>query len=140
VGDPTNQVHDFEPGIAPSGLFWTTPVSPSAVDASPGSGRARYHLERLAVPDFHDFFNAVSPSPTTVPGEVAFDVRWSGGGDRSHLRDATFGFVGDYVQGNATISFTAHDVGSGVVYRSVPDGQKTVSAGVGHERNGVFFS
>ena len=27
-----DQVHDFEPGIAPSGLFWTIPIPGDAID------------------------------------------------------------------------------------------------------------
>ena len=26
-----DQVHDWEPGIRPSGLFWTIPITPSAI-------------------------------------------------------------------------------------------------------------
>jgi hypothetical protein len=71
---------------------------------------------------------------------VSFDVRWAGGGDRLTVRDPDFGFVGQFVAGDATIAFTCQDDDSPVVYTSVPEGQSTVSAGVGHERNGVFFS
>jgi hypothetical protein len=63
VGDPSGQVHDFEPGILPSGLFWTIPISPLLLDANPGAGRARFRAHQLAMPDFHDILNAVSPSP-----------------------------------------------------------------------------
>jgi hypothetical protein len=75
----------------------------------------------------------------TVPGHVSFDVRWLGGGPRSHISDAAFGFTGDYVAGDVRIAFTARDDGTGVVYRSDPAGQTTISGGVGRERNGVFF-
>jgi len=147
----TKQVHDFEPGIERSGLFWTIPFSPAAIDADPHTGRARMHGDDLDVPDFHDFLNAVSPHPKKKPGRASFDVRWAGGGGRTPVRDETFGFRGVYVGGDATIQFAVMDVGHGnngrgadvgkvgVVYTSDPDGQKTVSAGVGRERNGVFF-
>jgi hypothetical protein len=139
VGDPSGQVHDFEPGIRRSGLFWTIPISPLALDADPAQGRARFRANRLAVPDFHDFFNAVSPSPNSRPGHVSFDVRWTGTAPRAKIRDKVFGFKGNFVAGDVRISFSAHDDGSGVAYHSNPDGQTTVSGGVGHERNGVFF-
>jgi hypothetical protein len=147
----TKQVHDFEPGIERSGLFWTIPFSPAALDADPHAGRARMHAEELDVPDYHDFLNAVSPHPKRKPGRASFDVRWAGGGDRTNVRDKTFGFRGAYVGGDATIQFAVMDVKGGdngqggegrkvgVVYTSDPDGQKTASAGVGRERNGVFF-
>jgi hypothetical protein len=139
VVDLSNQVHDFEPGILPSGLFWTVPIAPSAIDVVPGQGRARLRASNMAVPDFHDFFNAISPSPTSVPSHVSFDVRWAGGGERSKIQDETFGFAGHYVGGDASIGFSCSNDGAGVVYTSDPGGQTTVSAGVGHEHNGVFL-
>jgi hypothetical protein len=143
VGDPTQQVHDFEPGIARSGLFWTIPAARSAIDVSPGSGRARLHAEHVPVTDFHNLFIAVGlsePPPLPVPSHVSFDVRWSGSGDRRVLRDETFGFTGHYATSSATISFTASNDGGEVVYHSDAAGQSNVGQpGVGHERNGVFF-
>jgi hypothetical protein len=97
-------------------------------------------MTNLAVPDFHDFLNAISESPATVPGHVSFDVEWSGDGDRTVIRDETFGFTGEYVGGSATIAFTAADDGTGVTYTSDPENQVTIGSGVGRERNGIFFS
>jgi hypothetical protein len=148
VGDPFSQVNDFEPGIASSGLFWTIPIASSAIDVHPGSGRARLHSANVAVTDYHDFFNAVfGGDRTPLPSHVSFDVRWPGHGDRQKIRDETFGFTGQYVTSATTISFTASNDGSGVIYSSDPNGQynPTVDQGgagspaVGHERNGVFF-
>ncbi len=140
MGDPTQQVHDFEPGIKPSVLFWTVPVPAGAIDVAPGGGAARLHLEDVAVPDYFNFFNAISEDPDTAPARVSFDVRWHGGGDHQKIWDDVFGFTGNFVAGPATIAFSASDDGSGVTYRSDAANQDTRSAGVGHERNGVFFS
>jgi hypothetical protein len=150
VGDLTQQVHDFEPGIAPSGLFWTIPIAPWAIEVDPIDGRARLHADRVPVTDFHNFFVAVGlsePPPSPLPSHVSFDVRWSGGGDRHTIRDETFHFAGQYVTGPTTISFTASNDGDGVVYASDPGGQYNPTAAqggagcpaVGLERNGVFF-
>jgi hypothetical protein len=145
VGDPTQQFHDFEPGILPSGLFWTVPISSSAIDVSPGAGTARLRVSNLAVPDYTNFFNSVGLDPVPkpiVPSHVSFDVRWHGGGERRKIRDTDFGFVGHFVEGDATISFSvANDAPGSVTYTAVAAGQTTVGApGVGHERNGIFFS
>ena len=64
------------------------------------------------------------------PGHVTFDVHWDGSGHRSKVHEATFGFEGDFVDGNATISFSVTDDDSSVVYTSDAAGQSTVSAGV----------
>jgi hypothetical protein len=96
--------------------------------------------EHLSVPDFHDFVNAVSPAPKKRPGHASFDVRWRGDEhDRKRIRDATFGFVGQYVPTTGHIRFRCSDDRSGIVYTSEPHGQTTVSGGIGRERNGVFF-
>ena len=147
MADPTYQVHDWEPGIAASGLFWTIPISPGSIKADPSTGRARFRVEALKVGDYHDLFNAVSGG-TPIPSRVSFDVVWSGGGSPVHLRDETFTFEGDYVPGPARISFVASNDKSGVTYRSDPDGQynptlEQLGAGdpaVGTERNGTYFA
>jgi hypothetical protein len=149
VGDPTHQVHDWEPGIADNGLFWTIPIDTATITADPTTGVARLRGQSVRVTDFHDFFNAVlGGGPTPVPAHVSFDVRWAGNGDHLHIRDETFGFTGDYVQGPATIEFTAWNEHGDVIYRSDRAGQynPTPAQGgagtpaVGTERNGVFFS
>src|SRR5262249_14254070 len=138
--DPSFQSHDFEPGIAPSGLFWTIQITPSAIDVDPGSGRARLRADNVPVGDYHDGNNAVTGGPF-IPSHVSFDVRWSGDGDRKKVRDDEFGFTGHYVTGTTTISFTASNDGVDVIYSSDPSVDQTNvgSPGVGHERNGVFF-
>lgn len=141
MGDLTKQIHDFEPGIAPSGLFWTQPIDRSAIDVNAEDGTARLHAEDVAVPDFSNFFNAISPSPSPppIPSHVSFDVRWAGGGPRRTIRDPFFGFSGKFVEGPATVAFSASNDG-GVVYASESAGQTTIIGGVGHERNGRFFA
>jgi hypothetical protein len=141
VGDFTNstQVHDWEPGIEPSGLFWTIPISDDLIAVKPGSGRARFRARDLAVPDFTSFANAIALNPTTDPSHVSFDCRWAGGGKRTTIHDTTYGFEGTFVDGPASMKFVARRDDTGVTYRSDPEDQITVAAAVGHERNGVFF-
>ena len=55
------------------------------------------------------------------------------------MNDSTFDFSGSFIESDATIEFTASNDGSSVVYRSDPAGQTSEGAGVGRERNGVFF-
>jgi hypothetical protein len=141
VGDPKQQLHDFEPGIAPSGLFWTRPISPAATHVDLDTGKARFH-GRIALHDYGNFFNAIArkPNPPPKPSHVTFDVRWLGDSDHKQIRNPTYGFSGEFVDGQATIEFSASNDGSPVVYRSVAKGQKTLYAGVGRERNGIFFA
>jgi hypothetical protein len=140
VGGPGDQVNDFEPGIKPSGLFWTTPVPGSAVQVNQGTGVARYQLEGFAIPDFGNFGNATSGSPTSVPAHVSFTVTWAAGGGRSKVRDTTFDFTGHYVSGPANISFSVSDDGGPVITSDAAGQSNPGPPGVGKERNGVFFS
>jgi hypothetical protein len=65
----------------------------------------------------------------------------TGGGAHRNIRDTVFGFAGEFVTGDATISFTISDNNSPVTYTSDPGGQINPGPpGVGHERNGFFFS
>jgi hypothetical protein len=60
VGDPSFQEHDFEPGIAPNGLFWTIPVSKHSIEAHHGGkGKARLRGHNVPVADYHDIVNAI---------------------------------------------------------------------------------
>jgi hypothetical protein len=74
------------------------------------------------------------------PSKVSFDVRWHGNDDPQQIRDARFEFSGTFISGAASISFTAKNDASSIVYRSEPGGQKVLYAGTGTERNGVFFT
>jgi hypothetical protein len=141
VGDPTKQHHDWNPGIAPSGLFWTVPVGTSAISFEAATGRARFHESGYAIDDYGNFSNAVSKNPKSPkPSKVTFDVHWHGNDDPQQLRDGKFGFSGTFISGTASISFLTKQDGSPVVYGSEPGPQKVIYAGTGTERNGVFFT
>ena len=148
MGDPNFQEHDFEPGIASNGLFWTIPVSKDSVEAHHGKGKARLRGHNVAVADYHDIVNAIfGGGPDPLASHVSFDVHWSGHGHPQRIRDSIFGFVGEYVAGPATISFIAKDDAGNVLFRSdrhgqynpTPDQGGAGSPAVGRERNGVFF-
>lgn len=137
-------MHDFNPGIEDSGLFWTVPVSNGSVDIDEHKGKARFRVNEMKIPDFGNFFNSLSdnPDPPPVPSKVSFDVRWAGGGDATPVDDSTFGFRGQFIAGPATITFKARAEHSDVEYRSDKDDQTTPNgpAGVGSEQNGVFYT
>ena len=148
MGDPTHQQHDWEPGIARSGLAWTVAIPASAIRYDLHTGTARFHASNVAITDFHDFISAVKGGgPAPVPGHVTFDVRWAGHGRKRRIRDKRFRFAGTYITGPATVSFTAANDGTGVTYAADANGQYNPTAAqggaglpaVGRERNGVFF-
>ena len=142
MGDLTQQVHDWEPGIADNGLFWTIPIAPGWIDLDAAAGSARFVGRNVPVSDFHDFFNAVGGG-SGLPARVDFEVTWTGTGDAQQIVDTTFGFAGDFVPARAEITFTCRNDGSAVVYGNDPDLTKQYSPDgvvpvVGTERNGRF--
>lgn len=133
-------MHDWEPGIRQSGLFWTIPVPAEAVEADLATGRARFRMEGVHIPDFHDFFSAVSPHPRRRPSVVDFDVEYTATAPPAEIRDKKFGFEGRFAPADLHIEFAARNLDGDVSYHSVGDGQVTVGGGIGQEQNGIFFS
>ena len=130
----TSQVHDFNPGIEPSGLFWTARIGRGSVRASLGAGSASMHVADLDVEDYHDVVNALQDGPS-VPATVSFDVDWSGVNERVKIRNRSVDFGGEYIRNSATAVWSAAE--SGFSFQSDP--LASGFATIGHERNGVFF-
>lgn len=131
-------MNDFNPGIEPSGLFWTSPVDEDTVEVSPGSGRARFTVEELETRDFHNIVNAISGGPSD-PAEVSFDMRWSGNGRHVVQTDGST-FTYDSFINTATVEWSGVNKATGMRFRSDPAStSQTKFAAVGFERNGRFF-
>jgi len=114
-------------------------VHDSAVHVHPGNGRATLKLKNLELEDYHDINNALADGPS-IDGIASYRAEWHGGHHKVRIHDPSQGFEGDFIEGKATIEFSAsNDDG----FRFVSDRASTsttVSAVVGKERNGVFFS
>ena len=133
-----DQIHDFNPGIAPSGLFWTIRIPDESVEIDLEDATASMTVNNLEIEDYHDLVNALMDGPS-VPANVSFHVRWSGVSKRVKTRDETNHFVGSYIEDTATIGWSARR--KGFKFVSDPaDTSTTVFAEIGRERNGVFFS
>jgi hypothetical protein len=130
---------DFNPGIAASGLFWTTAIPDSSVAVKPGSGRARFALDNYATRDFHNIGNALGGGPSD-PAVVSFAMRWAAGGRRVVQTDAsTFRFRSRI--NTATIEWSGQNEVSGMRFDSDPASTSVSAyAAVGHQKNGNFFS
>jgi len=130
----------LNPGIAPSGLFWTTRLGANNVGGvNPGAGLAVYQAVDVPIMDFHNIPNALfGGGDPPVPGFVSFEVRWSGTDDRVNLKNPAIGFAGEYVRGQAQMQWTAR-VGD-LHYVSDPiETSSSEFAQLGHERNGSFY-
>lgn len=85
----TSQLHDFSPGILPSGLFWIVKVPDSAVQISPDGSTLHIHLEQVPLIDALTFppgtGNGITVFPT-IPATATFDVTYTKTGNHRHIR------------------------------------------------------
>jgi hypothetical protein len=136
---PQNQVHDYNPGIAANGLFWTIAVPDHALRVEGLSGEASLRIRDLAVEDYHDIVNALKDGPS-VPGRVSFDVEWSDPGMRGSFSNAAADqrFSMKFVRTSAQIHWSGTN-SMGASFTSTDSGQKVNFAQIARERNGTFF-
>lgn len=140
----STQVSDLDPGITPypDGLFWTVPLPHDAVDVQMGAGKASMKANNLAVSDYFTIPNALFHflNPVSLPATCSFDIQWSGSvTDRSHVDDPVVGFAGEFVQSEATMTFSASR-SDGFSFASDSFPTTSVFAQLGQMRNGIFFA
>ena len=135
--DLDHQIHDYNPGIPASGLFWVARVPDDAVAWHQRQGRAALHVTDLEVEDFGNNLRALRGDPS-VPATVSFDIRWRDVIQPLDLHDEDNRFEGSFLQTHAFIEWSARQ--EGFAFRSDPlETSQTVFAMFGRERNGVFF-
>jgi hypothetical protein len=135
--DLDHQIHDYNPGIPESGLFWVLPVDNDAVRVDTQRGRASLQVTDQDVEDYGNLLHALRDDPS-VPATVSYNIRWRDVIQPLELHDDTNGFEGSFLQTHALIEWTARQ--DGFEFISDPlDTSQTVFAMFGRERNGVFF-
>jgi hypothetical protein len=144
---PANQVHDFNPGIDPSGVFWTVLVPDDSVQVDGDYDKASLTVIDLRLADFFTLANSLKGSatgvfsPSPVPAVVSYALEWSRPTQQltNAANTAPDHFTGQYVFTAATIRWSAA-TSTGFRFTSDPSAPTTsVFALLGQERNGVFF-
>ena len=132
------QIHDFNPGITPSGLFWTIAVPENAIDVNFAAGKASFKVSDLDVEDYHDVVNALNDGPS-VEASVSWDITWNHVLSRTKIRDVENLFAGEFVQSVAQTAWTGQTATAQFV--SDPAGTSVNEFSLlARERNGFFFS
>ena len=132
------QIHDFNPGNAPNGLFWTIRIPDQSVNVDFDNATASYSLNNLSIGDYHDITSFLKGGPA-IPSEVSFQMHWQGVQKRVEFRDKKKRFVGTYIDDKATIAWSAER--PGFKFDSDPANTSITNfAQLGKESNGVFFS
>src|SRR5260370_1101313 len=130
---------DADPKPIPGGIQPFGPGTEIFHVILPGPGN-----DPSKITDLNDFLHGPS-EPATVP----FAVRWSGPTRRQHIGDRRAGFAVDFIENRAPLEWSARAIG----FEFTSDPAETsrsfggpfgasgavLFAGIGHERNGVFF-
>jgi hypothetical protein len=137
---PPTQITDFNPGITPSGLFWTTALPPEDVDVDFEDGEASMRVRNIVITDFHDFNNALfGGGPAPKPVTISVRVRWSGNNQRTRITNTDQGFTGKFVINQAQMEWAATTEDFIYVSQSA-NTSKSDFAEMGRMRNGSFFA
>jgi hypothetical protein len=132
-----NQIHDFDPGNAEDGLFWTLPISLDSVTIDVARRVATLSVKDQAMPDFFTIPNALMHGKSQ-PATVSYDLTWTGGaGQPERWADLTKGFHGDFMPATVTGTWSGRTQGFEFV-ADAADAIETRFAAVGYEQNGSF--
>jgi hypothetical protein len=136
----SGQVHDYNPHIAPNGVFWTIPIAADAVEVELEDATASMELEEVEVFDDHDLKSSVTrvfPPGFPKRASINFEIEWNGSIERRKVTNEAQDFTGQFIQTVATIRWSAEQPG----FRfdsEPPNPSRNVYAVIGHERNGFF--
>lgn len=121
-------IHDFNPGVAPDGLFWTAHVPSESIEIDLDQTTASFKVENFALLD----------TIPNVPAMISLTMEWHRLGADLQVKDFVRGFAGSYRECSATIEWSGEE--SGFSFVSDPASTSaTRFAEIGRERNGVFF-
>jgi hypothetical protein len=137
TGTFKTQIHDYDPGITASGLFWTIAIPDHSVEAELEDAEARLHLSNLSINDYGSIPNGLFHFNLPLAGKVSLDLRWFHELKRGTTTKPDMRFEQNYVQTKAHISWSGR---TGSDHFHTTEGQQTVHfAQIARERNGSFF-
>lgn len=141
----THQLHDFDPGIAPDGLFWTFQTSGRNARVDPediGEG-ASLTIRHKAMFDYFNFANAfVDNTIAPDPAVVSFRLRWRGNTGPTSVNDPgpnRFRYAGIFT--HASLEYSASNPSKNFTFQTDdPATSFETFAAIVNERNGRLYS
>jgi hypothetical protein len=135
---PGSRVHDFTPGVAPSGLVWTVPIPDDAIVVSTNGRRLDVDVHDVPVID-------LTPADE-VPATVSFQMTWRG---RGRVRQLGLGntvaptdqaaFLGRFFRARARGTFSG--AAGSFTFQSNPRRRaRSVFAELGTEQTGALLA
>lgn len=113
-------------------------IPSNAVQVNLNEGTASLQVSGQHVRDFFNIPNSLN-NGHSLAATVSYNIHWHGVKDRRHVHNSTLHVEGLFLDTLANIEWTGSN-SSGFHFTSDEEGQTTVSAQIGHERNGVFFN
>ncbi len=141
------QIHDFNPGISETEVFWTMPIPDWNIQVSLLQATARMQLEHVDVQDdltladsLRNYINGITPDPAVV----SFDVQWNMPQKGERIRKEELGYDGFFFTSeepeSVHIAWSGINQATGFTFTSDPaETSFNVFAVLAFERNGVFF-
>jgi hypothetical protein len=133
-----NQVHDFAPPVAPSGLFWTVPVPDDAVTVNLAAGTAELHIRNMDVLDSYSIPNNLAGGPTE-PATVGFDLYWSDPTGVESIVNDEQGYAGTFLEVTSALEWSGQTAEFAFISDPAPTSTSLFGL-IGYEANGVFMS
>lgn len=130
-------MHDYNPGIAENGLFWTIPFPDAGAWIDLAAGQAEMHALSMEMPDTYTFANAAVRGPQEM-AQVSFDVWWHSPSGVEHIRNEEQGFAATLLEVQSAIAFSAESETFGFV-SDPPEASEALYARIGYEANGIFL-
>jgi len=134
---PKDEIHDFHPSIAPSGLFWVVPAPKGALTFSPDGGSFALEMRDVAVID-QPRFPALDAAAT--PARMSFKLVGKSTGESVKYEDASKHFRVTGTLATCQLEAQVEVPSIGFSWKSDPlETSKCNFAVMGEEVNGRYY-
>jgi len=134
---PANQIHDFHPPIAPSGLYWVVPVLERGLTISPDENTFTLEMQSVSVVD-QPRWPALDSIAT--PARMTFKIVWKSTGEPVKYDDSSKRFRFTGTRASCQLEAEVEVPSIGFSWKSDPlNTSKADVAIVGEEVNGRYY-
>ncbi|HXM95407.1 MAG TPA: hypothetical protein VOA64_14330 [Candidatus Dormibacteraeota bacterium] len=134
---PANQIHDFHPPIAPSGLYWVVPVPKETLNISPDGNTITLEMKNVSVVDQPRWpaLNSI-----TTPAQMTFKMVWKSTGVLAVYEDASKQFRFKGTRASCQMEAQMEVPSIGYSWKSDPlEKSRADFAVIGEEVNGCYY-
>ena len=134
---PANQIHDFHPPIAPSGLYWIVPVPAGGLTISADANTFTLQMKDVHIVD-QPHWPAIDALAT--PARMTFKMVWKSTGEPVAYDDASRQFRFTGFRASCQLEARVEVPSIGFSWKSDPlDKSQAAFAIIGEEVNGRYY-